>query len=436
MLRQQADELFRQGLQFHREGALQQAAQCYADVLALQPDHYLALNNAGLLAWDLGRSERALVLLNAARALAPEDPEVLKNLARVQLKLGDTESAEKTFQDALSHSRGDSRLLLELADVLYDRGRIDEAKDLLEAQLEKTPAPVQTLFRLGVICMRKGDHANAENRLRQALALEPTNSQILNQLADQYLLSRKTDQAGECLNLSLQHDPGNTRALALLAVLFNLAGDEQQLFQLYRPDRLLRETFVSVPNGYASLKEFNATLLAGITQHAEMRTESDDRATTNGLQSRSISALPFAAMTRLNAIISEAVAHMQERCLSDDLASLPFSQALPESYRIESWLVRLRDGGYQKPHVHPSGWLSGCYYLEVPDAVGRAGSDAGFLEFGRPEDIYQVEAPAIFHAYRPSPGGLVTFPSYYWHNTIPFRSTQERICIAFDIRPA
>ncbi|WP_373280560.1 putative 2OG-Fe(II) oxygenase [Methylomonas koyamae] len=36
---------------------------------------------------------------------------------------------------------------------------------------------------------------------------------------------------------------------------------------------------------------------------------------------------------------------------------------------------------------------------------------------------------------RPKVGDLVLFPSSLFHRTIPFNSDQERICIAFDIKP-
>jgi hypothetical protein len=36
---------------------------------------------------------------------------------------------------------------------------------------------------------------------------------------------------------------------------------------------------------------------------------------------------------------------------------------------------------------------------------------------------------------RPRVGTLVLFPSYMWHGTIPFQSTQSRTSIAFDVVP-
>jgi hypothetical protein len=38
--------------------------------------------------------------------------------------------------------------------------------------------------------------------------------------------------------------------------------------------------------------------------------------------------------------------------------------------------------------------------------------------------------------YAPQVGDVVFFPSSVFHRTIPFSSNEERICIAFDLKPA
>jgi Putative 2OG-Fe(II) oxygenase len=39
------------------------------------------------------------------------------------------------------------------------------------------------------------------------------------------------------------------------------------------------------------------------------------------------------------------------------------------------------------------------------------------------------------HNVMPIVGQLVLFPSYYWHGTVPFVSSDNRITIAFDVVP-
>lgn len=85
-------------------------------------------------------------------------------------------------------------------------------------------------------------------------------------------------------------------------------------------------------------------------------------------------------------------------------------------------------------HVHPRGWISSAFYIELPDIMAEARTDEGVLEFGRPGII---TAPTLESEYavRPTVGMLVLFPSYFWHGTVPFASAQPRLTVAFDAVP-
>ena len=100
--------------------------------------------------------------------------------------------------------------------------------------------------------------------------------------------------------------------------------------------------------------------------------------------------------------------------------------------RIESWAVVLERQGVQDPHIHPSSWLSGAYYINVPDAEDSLNPDAGNFVVGRGPNYLQVSSEPLPSMVRPVAGEFCIFPSYYWHNTVPVESSQRRICIAFD----
>lgn len=39
------------------------------------------------------------------------------------------------------------------------------------------------------------------------------------------------------------------------------------------------------------------------------------------------------------------------------------------------------------------------------------------------------------HQVKPDAGTLLTFPSYFWHNTRPLRRDKPRVSFAFDVIP-
>jgi hypothetical protein len=104
-------------------------------------------------------------------------------------------------------------------------------------------------------------------------------------------------------------------------------------------------------------------------------------------------------------------------------------------YRFNgSWSVRLRTAGFHNNHVHPRGWISSAFYVDLPDSMREASTHDGCLAFGQPGIL---TAPLLHaeHVVRPQPGMLVLFPSYFWHGTVPFASDQTRLTVAFDVLP-
>jgi hypothetical protein len=99
-----------------------------------------------------------------------------------------------------------------------------------------------------------------------------------------------------------------------------------------------------------------------------------------------------------------------------------------------SWSVRLRDRGFHTSHVHPRGWISSAFYIELPDVMTDGRTDEGVLSFGKP-GILTTPSLEPEYTIRPAPGMLVLFPSYFWHGTIPFQSPQPRLTVAFDAVP-
>ncbi len=98
-----------------------------------------------------------------------------------------------------------------------------------------------------------------------------------------------------------------------------------------------------------------------------------------------------------------------------------------------SWSVRLASQGFHVSHIHPAGWLSSAYYVSLPDEV-QAGAGQGQLAFGVPDAALGLDL-APRRVVQPQEGQLVLFPSYLWHGTTPFESTEPRITVAFDALP-
>jgi len=66
----------------------------------------------------------------------------------------------------------------------------------------------------------------------------------------------------------------------------------------------------------------------------------------------------------------------------------------PARWRLHGWAVVLRSGGYQTPHIHPDGIVSGVYYVRVPDTVRDATGEAAAAR-RRPARTSNAEAQGL-----------------------------------------
>jgi tetratricopeptide (TPR) repeat protein len=107
------------GLSERQLGFWKDSETLYRRVLAIEPGHFLAHNNLGLVLDQEGRTEEALEQFHLSLAARPRYAPALNNLGAVQLRLGLLKEAEAQFRAALEsdptlpESRDNLRLLQE-----------------------------------------------------------------------------------------------------------------------------------------------------------------------------------------------------------------------------------------------------------------------------------------------------------------------------------
>ncbi len=101
--------LFAEGGQHVLHGALDQAADCFAAVLAEIPNEARTLANMGFVRDRQGRSKEALALFQAAIAADPEFVEIHGSLAILAANLGERALALRVCQDAIRRWPQDGR---------------------------------------------------------------------------------------------------------------------------------------------------------------------------------------------------------------------------------------------------------------------------------------------------------------------------------------
>ena len=111
--------------------------------------------------------------------------------------------------------------------------------------------------------------------------------------------------------------------------------------------------------------------------------------------------------------------------------SCSYIKKWPSQNYLNAWYVVLKKQGYQNPHIHPGGWLSGVIYLKVVPSLDK---NEGAIEFSLNGEYYSnINSSKLIH--QPKLGDIVFFPSSLYHRTIPFSTNTDRIIVSFDLKP-
>jgi uncharacterized protein (TIGR02466 family) len=117
-------------------------------------------------------------------------------------------------------------------------------------------------------------------------------------------------------------------------------------------------------------------------------------------------------------------------------AALDFLDVKHKEFEITGlWANINPTGGLNSPHTHPNNFLSGVYYVELPDDVGQ-------IVFSDPRPQASGILPQVkkWNKYvgneiklEIKPGRMVMFPAWLVHSVPVNRSPRERISISFNI---
>jgi uncharacterized protein (TIGR02466 family) len=273
------------------------------------------------------------------------------------------------------------------------------------------------LYNWGTLLLEDGRAAEAISVLRRGTLLDPFNAELHLNLGLAQRACGDEQGAFASFQTALSVQPSSTLALAnLIASAWNVGR-----CQLARDLCGVIENVVVLELACslraADLAAFNAGLAQEVLRLPSLRENLHGKATRGGWQSADISNLDFPHINRLKSLVwRAAMEFIVDIGLTADL-----------DLALGMWAVVLHRKGYQVPHIHPDGLVSGVYYIDKPLEMAPG---AGSLEF-----LYSPTSDnAVATSVAPNPGRLVLFPSYLWHRTLP-TTAQQRLSIAFDIMP-
>lgn len=442
-----------------RAGRLPQAESAYRRCLL--EGLPVELEYAGLLL-ELGRHEQAESLLERALVRSPEEPDLFFARALVRSERGRLREALEDYDVVLARLPDRIPALFNRATLSFRLDRLDAAlADFLRvATLD--PNASDALGNAGVILLRQERMAEAVDLLRKANALAPEQPQLMRSLANALRGHGQSDQAlalHERAEARMPDDPATLtdHALCLLSsgrpeeagkryakALRISPGDQTALAGCYMVAVATGQTLQAAElMGYRKLLESDSckledqldlrALREAVLTHSELIWEPAGRSTRKGQQSTMLdlsTGSPFASFGRM--LLRYVNQRMADLSYDASLQGHPWLLSRPTRWRLQSWATVLYHEGRQSPHIHPGGWMSGVFYLDVGDDDRNGGA----LIFGHLPDDVNIDAIPYEYRIQPKNGQLLSFPSYFLHHTTPYRgSGKPRISMAFDVIP-
>lgn len=430
------------------------------------PTDRFAWYNLAATLGDLNIDAEAEAAARRTLALGLDAPEVWLVLGKALQGLRRYDDAEQAFMAALARRANYAAAHLDLAQLRWMRsGRQHEALAVLEAVLRQHPDDAALWLIKSTVLTFAGDHAAADATLAEALRtspndvllrlaaaraagavddagrmlahaeaaqrLAPAAPEVHAVLCEALLANGQARAAAETAERLVAATPQDQYALALRNTAWRLTRDPR-LAPFGDYDQLVRAYRLETPDGWSDLETFLEALRARLLELHDLKTHPLQQSLRGGTQVPSLDRSADPLVRAFFASARKAVArYIEDLGPGED----PIRNRRSAAFDFAGgWSVRLRSDGFHADHVHPKGWISSAFYLDLPAVVDDGEAREGWLQFGRPGCGTSPALPAE-HMVKPERGTLVLFPSCFWHGTRPFSDPGHRLTVAFDVTP-
>ncbi|WP_413352203.1 tetratricopeptide repeat protein [Prochlorococcus sp. MIT 1227] len=472
-------------------GELDHALASTLQSLELKPDNPTAHLNLGLIYKELGQLDQALKSTLKSLELNPDNPDALINLSGIYKDLGQLDQALASTLKSLELNPDNPTAHINLGCIYKDLGQLDQALASTLKSLELNPDNPTAHINLGCIYKDLGNLDQALTSTLKSLELKPNNPDAYMNLGCIYKDIGNFDQALYCLREAEKSDEVKAKASILLAQTYSSIGlysegiqalsetqtkegkglllalylclNKKAEFNLCAKELIAKNwhtqtsiaaidhanivysqtldnglkgsTLDSIVNQKIKKHEFPDTLLEGIIKHLSAKTIQPQHQglLVNGSQtSGNILDIPKKPFQELKKLLIKKLEDYNQSCSintdKDFMANWENNM-----YILRGWAIVMETGGNLLSHNHELGWLTGTFYLQMPEREDN--SMEGAIEFSHQGPKYpQGDSSFDTRVIRPDVRDLNIFSSSLFHRTLPFQSKTQRICIAFDLQ--
>ena len=369
-----------------------------------------------------GRVDESIVASQKSVQLDPQDAEAHYNLGIVMQELERLDEAEESYKKALT-LKPDHKAYNNLGIVMQELGKLDEAEESYKKAITLKPDFIQAIRNRWLLLFNQKRFEEA--LLDADLCISKGSRQL--DLTTLYALGR-IDEIYKRLEVRSKIDSENITIAAFASFIAEV--EKKNTAYNFCPNPI---DFIHRANLSNHINDSKSYISELINELDSVKTfwQPSKKTTVGGFQSQvgfNLFKSPTGKIEQLKSIVINELNEYHKKYSNK---SCSYIKKWPVQNYLNAWYVVLKKQGYQKPHIHPGGWLSGVIYLKVVPSLDK---NEGAIEFSLNSEYYSnVNSSKLVH--QPKLGDIVFFPSSVHHRTIPFSTNTDRIIVSFDLKP-
>lgn len=417
-----SEEITETLFRYLHSGKIQQAGELAVNIVKYFPRTPAGWEVLGAVHQHNGNLNKALGAFMAVARLTPTSAQAHNNLGFIFKKMGDLHKAEDYYSKAVELEPNYAEAVYNLGNTFQENGKYDQARSSLKKVLALDASFAQARFNLAMSYFESGEYKAALHHF-----------EIVNSTESMEYAARCALVIGDLKDLKqrlaslVNHEIPSSNIGSLIT-----RAEVRYGLQVVNPFCAKPLEFVSKTNLKTNY-EFISEFVDPVREFIASKSHSDkaQRLLYNGSQTAgNIFSDSDAGIRKIEERIRSEI---NEYRLKFEESSEGLISRWPKNYEIYGWLIRMRDGGFLKPHIHERGWLSGSIYIRVPSKL-KPGEGNLILCLDDNNHMDSVDTN-IERKINVVSADLCLFPSSLFHYTTPFSAREERIVLAFDLIP-
>ena len=450
------EKIFNLAIKNHQEDKTDIALELYNQVLKINPNHSLTLNNIAVIFTNSKDYQKAISCFEKVIKINPNYSATHNNLGNIFQKLGDLQKAKDCYEKAIKINPNYVDAYYNLGVISKELGEDQKTISCFEKAIEIDPNFAHAHNNLGNVFKDSGNPQKAISYYEKAIEIDPKHIDAHYNLGIALIMTQQYKNATEHFKLI---NYKNSKSF-LLQCLYKI--EDKSIF-FKELDYLIKQgennpligSLISRSEIRYKIKKLNPfcgdplkyILITNLTEEYNFKNIfvepiksalKEDMFSTkaqgllkNGYQTAgNIFAKKNDFFDKIKDIIHLQIKKYQDLFKESNEGLI---KNWPKSYDIYAWLVNMKTGGKLAPHIHEFGWLSGSIYINVPPKLeADSGNLVVCINDQMSESENKINPKKTIDVVT---GSLCLFPSSLYHYTIPFESNEERIVLAFDVKP-